>query len=252
MALQKWGHLHVGRRPGSREGYWGGTPVPCVTPGCLPQGVGEDAGPAQAARVVPDGARAGPPPDVPPGAHQQRQDLQRAPGHVRVRLGAFGCCARLHLMPVPARRLTVTVHVLCMFREALPLLCSSVWELHPMLGACGPICSLHIPAVAVTVVELLHRNGEQGQGKGLQTAPGTLCRAKSGVYCGPLRLLAMEVYDECNANGTFCNLTTGVAAARHPAVSQVPHDWEPQPGFWSESGDMCGPLIALLQAMQQG
>ena len=36
-----------------------------------------------------------------------------------------------------------------------------------------------------------------------------LNRAQSGVYCGPLRLLAMEVYDECNANGTFCNLITG-------------------------------------------
>ena len=33
--------------------------------------------------------------------------------------------------------------------------------------------------------------------------------AKEGVYCGPLRLLAMEIYDECNASGTFCNLYTG-------------------------------------------
>ena len=33
--------------------------------------------------------------------------------------------------------------------------------------------------------------------------------ADEGVYCGPLRLLAMEVYDECNAEGTFCNLITG-------------------------------------------
>ena len=35
--------------------------------------------------------------------------------------------------------------------------------------------------------------------------------AKEGVYCGPLRLLAMEVYDECNASGTFCNLFTGAS-----------------------------------------
>ena len=33
--------------------------------------------------------------------------------------------------------------------------------------------------------------------------------AKTGVYCGPLRLLAMEVYDACNADGTYCNLITG-------------------------------------------
>ena len=33
--------------------------------------------------------------------------------------------------------------------------------------------------------------------------------AASGVYCGPLRLLAMEVYDELNALGTRCDLITG-------------------------------------------
>jgi len=33
--------------------------------------------------------------------------------------------------------------------------------------------------------------------------------ASSGVYCGPLRLLAMEVYDSCNSDGTSCNLVTG-------------------------------------------
>lgn len=33
--------------------------------------------------------------------------------------------------------------------------------------------------------------------------------APTGVYCGPLRLLAMEVYDSLNASGTYCNLITG-------------------------------------------
>lgn len=33
--------------------------------------------------------------------------------------------------------------------------------------------------------------------------------ASSGVYCGPLRLLAMEVYDDLNAQGTLCDLVTG-------------------------------------------
>ncbi len=37
--------------------------------------------------------------------------------------------------------------------------------------------------------------------------------AEEGVYCGPLRLLAMEVYDECNAEGTFCDLITGACHA---------------------------------------
>lgn len=33
--------------------------------------------------------------------------------------------------------------------------------------------------------------------------------AVSGLYAGPLRLLAMEVYDTCNAEGLYCNLVTG-------------------------------------------
>ncbi|XP_050292923.1 ATP-dependent RNA helicase SUV3 homolog, mitochondrial [Anthonomus grandis grandis] len=33
--------------------------------------------------------------------------------------------------------------------------------------------------------------------------------AKSGVYCGPLKLLASEVYNKCNLRGTPCDLVTG-------------------------------------------
>ncbi|CAI5478441.1 unnamed protein product [Closterium sp. Yama58-4] len=33
--------------------------------------------------------------------------------------------------------------------------------------------------------------------------------ASSGTYCGPLRLLAMEVFDRVNADGVYCNLVTG-------------------------------------------
>lgn len=36
-----------------------------------------------------------------------------------------------------------------------------------------------------------------------------MSQAGTGVYCGPLRLLAMEVYDSLNAQGTLCNLLTG-------------------------------------------
>lgn len=35
--------------------------------------------------------------------------------------------------------------------------------------------------------------------------------AEVGLYCAPLRLLAMEVADACNAEGTFCTLITGAA-----------------------------------------
>jgi ATP-dependent RNA helicase SUPV3L1/SUV3 len=33
--------------------------------------------------------------------------------------------------------------------------------------------------------------------------------AKSGVYCGPLKLLATEVYRKSNERGTPCDLVTG-------------------------------------------
>ena len=33
--------------------------------------------------------------------------------------------------------------------------------------------------------------------------------AKSGIYCGPLKLLAVEVFNKSNARGTSCDLVTG-------------------------------------------
>lgn len=34
-------------------------------------------------------------------------------------------------------------------------------------------------------------------------------KSESGVYCGPLRLLAHEIYDKSNSLGYPCNLVTG-------------------------------------------
>jgi ATP-dependent RNA helicase SUPV3L1/SUV3 len=36
-----------------------------------------------------------------------------------------------------------------------------------------------------------------------------LQNAENGVYCGPLRLLAHEIYERFNAAGHLCNLITG-------------------------------------------
>ena len=33
--------------------------------------------------------------------------------------------------------------------------------------------------------------------------------ADSGVYCGPLKLLAVEVFQKANSRGTVCDLVTG-------------------------------------------
>lgn len=36
-----------------------------------------------------------------------------------------------------------------------------------------------------------------------------LMKASCGLYCGPLRLLAVEVYERLNDEGVPCNLLTG-------------------------------------------
>nr|CBW45782.1 ORW1943Ba0077G13.10 [Oryza rufipogon] len=45
--------------------------------------------------------------------------------------------------------------------------------------------------------------------------------AKSGVYCSPLRLLAMEVFDKVNALGVYCSLRTGQEIKEVPFSNHV-------------------------------
>ncbi|CAN0451495.1 unnamed protein product, partial [Discosporangium mesarthrocarpum] len=50
--------------------------------------------------------------------------------------------------------------------------------------------------------------------KGDGTAPG-------GVFCGPLRLLALEVYEQLNSQGVYCNLLTGQERRDLPFATHV-------------------------------
>ncbi|MCO5551433.1 hypothetical protein L7F22_004936 [Adiantum nelumboides] len=45
--------------------------------------------------------------------------------------------------------------------------------------------------------------------------------ASSGVYCGPLRLLAMEIYDNMNTEGVYCSLITGQEKREVPFANHV-------------------------------
>ncbi|XP_065856741.1 DExH-box ATP-dependent RNA helicase DExH18, mitochondrial isoform X2 [Euphorbia lathyris] len=45
--------------------------------------------------------------------------------------------------------------------------------------------------------------------------------AKKGVYCSPLRLLAMEVFDKVNAHGVYCSLLTGQEKKHVPFSNHV-------------------------------
>ena len=56
--------------------------------------------------------------------------------------------------------------------------------------------------------KLIYHAGPTNSGK-TYNALLRMKQAPTGVYCGPLRLLAMEVYDTCNLEGVMCNLITG-------------------------------------------
>jgi len=48
-----------------------------------------------------------------------------------------------------------------------------------------------------------------------------LAEAESGVYCGPLRLLAWEVHEKLNAQGVACNLATGQELLEVPGAEHT-------------------------------
>ena len=48
-----------------------------------------------------------------------------------------------------------------------------------------------------------------------------LAAAESGVYCGPLRLLAWEIHERLNAQGVACNLATGQELLELPGAQHT-------------------------------
>jgi len=69
--------------------------------------------------------------------------------------------------------------------------------------------------------------GPTNSGKTYQSIQA-LEHAESGVYLGPLRLLALEMYDTLNRDGTPCNLLTGEeSSARNPPATRPPPSSSP-------------------------
>lgn len=56
--------------------------------------------------------------------------------------------------------------------------------------------------------KVVYHCGPTNSGK-TYTALQRFMQAKNGIYCSPLRLLAMEVYESVNSKGVYCNLHTG-------------------------------------------
>ncbi len=69
-------------------------------------------------------------------------------------------------------------------------------------------------------VEYVIHVGETNTGK-THHALERMKRATSGLYLGPLRLLALEVYDKLNAEGIPCSLKTGEEEKLTPGASHI-------------------------------
>ncbi|KAJ1622093.1 hypothetical protein T492DRAFT_336901 [Pavlovales sp. CCMP2436] len=79
------------------------------------------------------------------------------------------------------------------------------------------------PQARLMTRKIVMHVGPTNSGK-THSAMVALKKAKSGIYCGPLRLLAWEVFDRLNADGLPCALITGqervnTDGARHAAVT---------------------------------
>lgn len=67
---------------------------------------------------------------------------------------------------------------------------------------------------------IIYHAGPTNSGK-TYNALQAMRSAQSGIYCGPLRLLAMEVYDTFNADGLYCNLITGQERRELPGAEHT-------------------------------
>ncbi|RZB46106.1 DExH-box ATP-dependent RNA helicase DExH18, mitochondrial isoform B [Glycine soja] len=68
--------------------------------------------------------------------------------------------------------------------------------------------------------KIIYHCGPTNSGK-TYNALQRFMEAKSGIYCSPLRLLAMEVFDKVNAKGIYCSLLTGQEKKRVPFSNHV-------------------------------
>ncbi|PKI37718.1 hypothetical protein CRG98_041896 [Punica granatum] len=68
--------------------------------------------------------------------------------------------------------------------------------------------------------KIIYHCGPTNSGK-TYNALQRFMEAKKGIYCSPLRLLAMEVFDKVNALGVYCSLLTGQEKKQVPFSNHV-------------------------------
>eukprot|EP00250_Pteridium_aquilinum_P009652 c18829_g1_i1 orf=75-2423(+) len=68
--------------------------------------------------------------------------------------------------------------------------------------------------------KIIYHHGPTNSGK-TYSALQRFLQEPNGIYCSPLRLLAMEVYDYANSKGVPCNLTTGQERKEEPLANHI-------------------------------
>lgn len=68
--------------------------------------------------------------------------------------------------------------------------------------------------------KIIYHHGPTNSGK-TYTALQRFLQEPNGIYCSPLRLLAMEVYEYANGKGVPCNLLTGQERKEEPSSNHV-------------------------------
>jgi len=76
------------------------------------------------------------------------------------------------------------------------------------------------PLARLNSRKIYYHMGPTNSGKTFE-AMEKLKKAKSGVYCGPLRLLAGEVFEKLNAAGVPCSLVTGQESIKIPGAKHT-------------------------------
>lgn len=116
-------------------------------------------------------------------------------------------------------------HVLQAFLEYANLHYTFEIQEYEIIVNCRDLSKPHLwfPVARAVKRKVIYHAGPTNSGK-TYNALLAMKHASSGVYCGPLRLLAMEVYESCNREGTYCSLITGqerreVPGARHTACT---------------------------------
>jgi hypothetical protein len=80
------------------------------------------------------------------------------------------------------------------------------------------------PLARLTKRKIIYHGGPTNSGKtyhALQRLMNADPKLGGGIYCGPLRLLALEVYEKLNRQGVYCNLATGQEKKTIPFATHV-------------------------------